>query len=173
MPNSYANKGRVGTHEVRHYLNLAHIWGYEETCNSTDYVDDTPTSKAMNWYCPDNTTNSCHSIDGETNKDLRDMYENFIDYTSDECKFIFTEEQVWRMRSVLSPHGCRRHLYYQRAILEGNQTLQPSSPQTTTPRFTCNSGCMIPESWVNDQYCDCQECEDEEYFHCPGDNGDP
>ena len=37
------NKGRTGTHEVGHWLNLNHIWGDDGTaCTGTDNVADTP-----------------------------------------------------------------------------------------------------------------------------------
>ena len=31
----------------------------------------------------------------------------------------------------------------------------------TPVNFTCDDGCSIPLSWENDDYCDCQDCEDE------------
>ena len=161
--------GRTGTHEVGHYFNLDHTWGdnlNNYSCNATDYVSDTPSSYGPNYGCPLNTTNSCYQIDPEKGKDLRDMYENFMDYTDDKCMFIFTEEQVLRMRAVLSGSGCRRELYYQGVQLESNWTLQPSSQRTTGGTFSCNDGCPISEDFIDDYYCDCSECEDEANWTC-------
>ena len=160
--------GRTATHEVGHYLNLDHIWGDSATdsCSETDHVSDTPPSLEANYGCPDNSTNTCTATDPEKDKDLRDMYENYMDYTDDECMFIFTEEQVWRMRSVLSGDGCRREMYYSGAILETNQTLQPSSQRVTAGSIECNDGCVITEDFLDDGYCDCSECEDESDWTC-------
>ena len=172
--------GRTATHEVAHWLNLDHIWGSGAafSCSETDYVSDTPSSLEPNYNCPDDTTNTCNEIDPEDGIDLRDMYENYMDYTDDECMFLFTEEQVWRMRSVLSGDGCRKEIYYNGAVLEANQTLQPSSQRVTSGTFTCNDGCPITEEYIDDQYCDCSECEDEtycgcdSYYGCPTECGD-
>ena len=160
--------GRTATHEVGHWLNLYHIWGdgVYDSCDETDEVDDTPPSYAANYGCADNSTNSCTSIDPEKGRDLRDMYENYMDYGDDECIFLFTEEQVWRMRSVLSGDGCRKEMYYAGAQLEAGQTLQPSSQRVTSVSYGCNDGCVIPEEWLNDYYCDCSQCEDEAYWTC-------
>ena len=158
------------THEVGHWLNLFHIWGDYYSCNqsiATDYCSDTPPSYGPNYGCP-NGTNSCDSIDPELGIDLPDMYENFMDYSYDECLFIFTDEQVWRMWSVLSPNGCRRELYYQGAEPIGNETLQPSSSNTGRPSdyVNCDDGCPIFEDYVNDDWCDCSNCEDEQSWNC-------
>ena len=85
-----------------------------------------------------------------------------MDYTVDECKYLFTA----RMRASLEGSGCRRNLYYTGAILEGNETLQPSSATVASVYFACDDGCPIFEEYINDGYCDCSSCEDEEDWTC-------
>ena len=160
--------GRVLTHEVGHWLNLRHVWGDWESCNqsiATDYVSDTPPSLNFVRGCP-NASNTCNASDPETGTDLPDIFENFMDYTVDECKYLFTEEQVWRMRALLEGNGCRRNLYYNGAILEGNETLQPSSATVDSMYFSCDDGCPLFEEFINDGYCDCSSCEDENDWTC-------
>ena len=97
------------------------------------------------------------------------MYENIMDYTQDACHFMFTEEQVLRMRAVLSGSGCRKELYYQGAQLESNWTLQPSSQRSDVPSafYHCSdTDCPIFEEQLNDGSCDCENCEDEDYYNC-------
>ena len=160
LPSSEYNEGRTASHEIGHYFNLDHIWGDdEESCTATDHVSDTPYSLKANYGCP-NYTNSCNSTgnytDPETGKDLPDMTENIMDYTNDKCLFIFTEEQVWRMRSVVSGDGCRREMYYAGAQLSNNMTFQPSSQRATQATLSCYDGCPITEDFLDDGYCDCR-----------------
>ena len=66
-------------------------------------VDDTPVVIAPSTSC-DGTQNTCVS----GTPDLRDMTENYMDYTGD-CPHLFTEGQVIRMRSHLM--SCRTTMY--------------------------------------------------------------
>ncbi|RWW96759.1 M43 family zinc metalloprotease [Flavobacterium cerinum] len=87
------DKGRSLTHEMGHFLGLRHIWGDGEDCTATDYCNDTPTAIAMNLTCVPN--DSCPDDEGS------DMIENHMDYTPDECKSVFTNDQKNRMLTVL------------------------------------------------------------------------
>jgi hypothetical protein len=89
------DKGRTTTHEVGHYLNLRHIWG-DGGCSVDDYVDDTPRAASSNYGCPSYPTNSCTSQSGN------DMTMNFMDYTDDNCMFMFSAGQSARMWACLS-----------------------------------------------------------------------
>jgi PKD repeat protein len=91
------NTGATLTHETGHWLGLRHIWG-DENCGS-DGIDDTPQHKEPNFSGP-----TCFSIpkpatcyDPGFNDYLRDtigeMWMNFMDYTADQCLWMFTKGQ--------------------------------------------------------------------------------
>jgi hypothetical protein len=84
------DEGRTGTHEVGHYLNLRHIWG-DGRCRQDDFVADTPSSDGPNYGCPSYPTANCKS---------NDMTMNYMDYTNDDCMYMFSEGQKVRMRSI-------------------------------------------------------------------------
>ncbi|MEZ5001804.1 MAG: fibronectin type III domain-containing protein [Chitinophagales bacterium] len=89
------NLGRTATHEIGHWLGLRHIWG-DGTC-ATDYCDDTPTQSGPNESnCPSFPSVSC------SNGPNGDMFMNYMDYTTDACMNIFTEDQVSRFEAVLN-----------------------------------------------------------------------
>lgn len=91
------NLGRTATHEVGHWLNLRHIWG-DGRCRQDDFVADTPSSDGPNYGCPGYPTVNCQSID---------MTMNYMDYTNDECMYMFTDGQRNRMRAIFLPGGAR------------------------------------------------------------------
>lgn len=91
------NLGRTATHEVGHYLNLYHIWGGDTpTCDDSDMVEDTPNQEEPNYNKPTFPTISCN------NGPNGDMFMNYMDYTDDDSMFMFTAQQVLRMRTALS-----------------------------------------------------------------------
>ena len=100
LPNPRYNRGRSCTHEIGHWLGLVHIWGDANSCSATDYCDDTPPAAEANNDCP-TAAESCGSAD---------MYENYMDYTDDECMNVFTNCQVLRMRTVLENSPRRKEL---------------------------------------------------------------
>lgn len=107
------NKGRTATHETGHFLGLNHIWGDESDCDGTDYVADTPNQGPSTNGCPTHPrSDGCSSVV---------MFQNFLDYTNDECMNLFTQGQVDRMIIVLenSPR---------RASLTTSPGLQEPSP---------------------------------------------
>ena len=98
-------RGRTITHEVGHYLGLRHIWGDGllsilgiPDCSEDDGVSDTPNQGASSQFVCDPEQNSCGS--GDEN-DLPDMFENYMDYSSEDCLNSFTQGQIDIMRSVL------------------------------------------------------------------------
>lgn len=102
--------GRTTTHEIGHWLGLRHIWGDapagENGCDFDDFCEDTPNTRAENRGCPLGN-NSCGSFifdDGD------DMVENYMDYTSDACMNIFTQDQKTRMLTVLENSPRRKEL---------------------------------------------------------------
>ncbi len=96
------NMGRTATHEIGHYLNCYHIWGDEmfgtDPCSAKDNVEDTPNQRGSNTGKPTfpSTVESCDDtgINGT-------MFMNYMDYTDDDCMFMFTIGQAVRMHSVL------------------------------------------------------------------------
>jgi len=89
------NKGRTATHEVGHYFNLRHIWGDTPDCSGTDMVADTPNCAGPNYGKPTGPVVTCN------NGPNGDMYMNYMDYTDDAAMFMFTSQQVLRMRTTL------------------------------------------------------------------------
>ena len=81
-------------HEAGHYLGLRHIWG-DGNCDTDDGIEDTPIALAPNRNC-NFTVNSCEE---SIERDLPDMIENHMDYTS--CRSAFTKGQIGLMRFVL------------------------------------------------------------------------
>jgi hypothetical protein len=99
------NKGRTATHEVGHYLGLAHT--FQSGCSGTsasncatsgDDICDTPPTASSNYGCPSMTQNTCT----ETPVDQNDQHMNYMDYVDDGCMNLFTDDQKSRMRSVLN-----------------------------------------------------------------------
>ena len=76
------DKGRTGTHEVGHWLNLRHIWG-DTACG------DKP-------VFPHRANNQCGSGDNG------EMYMNFMDYVDDSSMVMFTSGQASRMSATLN-----------------------------------------------------------------------
>lgn len=89
--------GRTATHEVGHWLNLRHIWG-DGRCNRDDYVSDTPKSDRSNYGCPTYPTVHCRTTD---------MTMNYMDYTDDDCMYMFTNGQNDRMRTLFAAGGAK------------------------------------------------------------------
>jgi hypothetical protein len=125
------NKGRTATHEIGHFFGLRHIWGDDGgNCSGTDYVSDTPNQGDSSTSCPvhpksDNCTTA-------------KMFQNYLDYTDDQCMNLFTKGQVTRMTTVLDGNTLRRT-----SLLTSHGLLDPTpvandlglrtivSPQTT------------------------------------------
>ena len=88
-------KGRTATHEIGHYFNLRHIWGDTPDCSGSDMVPDTPNCAGPNTGMPPwPTITSNNGPNG-------DMFVNYMDYTDDAGMFMFTAQQVLRMRTSL------------------------------------------------------------------------
>jgi hypothetical protein len=97
------NKGRTATHEIGHYFNLRHIWGDTEDCSGSDFVADTPNSAGPNYGKPAFPVVTC------SNGPNGDMFMNYMDYVDDAAMFMFSPQQVARMRAALD--GPRRRLW--------------------------------------------------------------
>ena len=89
------DKGRSATHEIGHYFNLRHIWGDTPDCSGSDMVADTPNCAGPNFGTPTWPVVTCN------NGPNGDMFMNYMDYTDDKAMFMFTAQQVIRMRTAL------------------------------------------------------------------------
>lgn len=87
------HKGRTATHEIGHWLDLHHIWG-DTTCGD-DGISDTPVQEGKTKGCPDQPLLSCQNAPNGA------MFMNYMDYSNDECMFMFTREQKKRMLNTL------------------------------------------------------------------------
>ena len=91
------NLGRTATHEVGHWLGLAHTWGDDGgSCGGSDGIDDTPNQADNTFGCP-----SFPLTDDCTPDSPGVMFMDYMDYTDDACMNMFTADQVIRMRTVL------------------------------------------------------------------------
>jgi hypothetical protein len=100
--------GRTGTHEVGHWLRLSHTWG-DGGCNIDDGIGDTPSAGAPNWIdspCTFPGPNSCSRIEPD-GIDHPDMFQNYMDYSRDQCMNLFTEGQKSLMRMAFAERGSR------------------------------------------------------------------
>ena len=96
VPGGFAYLGRTATHEVGHYFNLIHIFGTNNICDAanTDNVADTPP-------CIGSAGTSCPAIGSVAGcvAGEKSLTMNYMNYTNDVCKFMFTAGQVTRMRA--------------------------------------------------------------------------
>ena len=102
------NKGRTATHEIGHWLNLDHIWGWGSCGN--DQVSDTPTQEQENYSCPGFPSVSiCDDPQTqgviEDNAPNGDMFMNYMDYVNDACMNMFTNGQKARMLSAINQYN--------------------------------------------------------------------
>jgi Pregnancy-associated plasma protein-A len=94
--------GRTTTHEVGHWVNLRHIWGDDNgACTGSDFVSDTPNQGRENYGCPSFPHVSCN------NSPKGDMFMNYMDYTDDQCMFMFSKGQKQRALAVFASGGPR------------------------------------------------------------------
>lgn len=122
--------GRTATHEIGHWLGLNHIWG-DAMCGD-DGVEDTPPQQSATNGCPSGTVVSCGNSGN--------MYMNFMDYTNDQCVYMFTYGQVNRMRKLFEPEGYRSEILHS-AALAG-----PVIPESEIPG---QHGEMNLKTWPN------------------------
>ncbi len=117
------SKSRVLTHEVGHWLNLAHIWGdygVGDTFNCgpdlDDYVEDTPDCTGTSGC--ELYLNSCDDDDAYWGIPMVDNVENYMEYSY--CSKMFTLGQTTRMRNaIISDIGGRLNLWTEENL---NQT---------------------------------------------------
>ena len=93
------NLGRTLVHEIGHWMGLFHVFQDScgtDTCTTGDLICDTPPQAEPNYGCP--TINSCSN----DFPDVNDQVENYMDYSNDACKNMFTNGQKLRMQATLN-----------------------------------------------------------------------
>jgi hypothetical protein len=105
---SHNNKGLILVHEVGHWLNLLHTWGNvpQGGCGGDDYIWDTPFCSGLKANTPDQTNNCLPApIDecpGQNVPSQVRQIENYMDYSDDACRNMFTLGQKARMGITLT-----------------------------------------------------------------------
>lgn len=104
--------GRTATHEIGHWLNLAHT--FDNGCGGTtanncisggDKVCDTPPTAANNFGCPPSSQNTCTETSPfppPYTSNMVDMTQNYMDYSNDACMNLFTAGQAARMNAAIT-----------------------------------------------------------------------
>lgn len=100
-------RGRTITHEAGHYLGLRHIWA-DGNC-LTDYCIDTPPAFTSNTGFPVYPLNP-GSCSNPSNSPNGEMYMNYMDYSADPAKYMFTYDQAIRMQTAMLNSPFRNQL---------------------------------------------------------------
>lgn len=91
-----ADSGRTIIHEAGHFFGLLHTWGLSLACGTDDNIDDTPPQEIYtNHICPKFPLTDACSPDSPGV-----MYMNFMDFASQECQLMFTDDQSAYMNTV-------------------------------------------------------------------------
>ncbi|MFL2623912.1 MAG: M43 family zinc metalloprotease, partial [Flavobacteriaceae bacterium] len=85
-PGANSNLGRTTTHELGHFFNLYHTF-QGDSCDEDDGIADTPNIDGNNFGCP-----ADGSIPGCDDQPALTM--SYMDYTDDNCMYMFTQGQV-------------------------------------------------------------------------------
>ena len=152
--------GRTATHEVGHWLNLRHIWG-DGGCSVDDFVSDTPSAGGPNYTggaCTYPGPNSCRPRGKNSGEvDYPDMFQNYMDYSDDQCMNLFTTGQKDRMWAAVS--ASRPGLI--------SATCSGTEPPTN-PQEICDNG--IDDD--NDGLVDCADPDCSAFADCTPPAGD-
>ena len=138
VTNAPYHKGRTATHEVGHWIGLRHIWG-DGTCAS-DFCNDTPPAQQANYNCPTfpYKTGVC------TGNTTGEMTMNFMDYTNDPIKYMFTTDQQSRIATAMANSPYRKFL--------GTHNLCSVNALAANAKFTTSlQACAGSTIWLQNQ----------------------
>jgi hypothetical protein len=125
------DRGRTVTHEFSHCFNLYHIWGDDNgACSGSDLCADTPNQA--------DATSGCFTYphtDGCATTNPGIMFENYMDYSDDNCMNLFTTNQKTRMLAVLNTAP-----YNALATSNGCQSVSPSVDDAAISAITTPNG---------------------------------
>ncbi len=108
--NSWNNQGKTGIHELGHGLNLHHTFKVQTAADTTangcpsntncategDLCCDTdPHKVSASFTCTDSQINEC------TGNIFGDVVHNYMDYSDQDCQYMFSQDQIDRMRATL------------------------------------------------------------------------
>lgn len=136
---SNPGRSRALTHEVGHWLNLAHTWGnsnepgLSSNCSGDDSVSDTPNT--IGWTSCNVNGSTCGSLDN---------VENFMEYSY--CSKMFTEGQASRMIAALNSSTAQRNQLWQASNL--TFTGVNDTPQLCAATFTSSTRTICAGSTV-------------------------
>ena len=128
---SVYNKARTIVHEMGHYFGLFHVWGDDENetnkCSGDDFraltTEGSTYTLPLTLYNPNGQGNTSLDIGDTPNQAIATtdcatgivtdscsasapgiLYQDYMDYTMDDCYSMFTKKQVARMEYVLDTY---------------------------------------------------------------------
>jgi PKD repeat protein len=138
------NGSRALTHEIGHYLGLAHTWGSNNDNNvacGDDQVNDTPETKGSPTGVCVLSANTCDDSDqgsaGYWTFNVIDNVQNYMDYSY--CSLMFSRDQVELMRNNLNEiTGFRNNLWTDSNLVLTGANLTVAPLCVPIPDFSVN-----------------------------------
>jgi len=145
-------QGITTVHEIGHWLGLRHISG-DASCGN-DYCNDTPPQSGGNAGCQNGLNWGCPSHPFQANQcsgnSSGEMFMNFMDYSDDGCRSLFTTNQATRMFTALNNGTYRTPLLTSGVCSSGPLANFTASQTVVCPgvpvSFTDQSG-NSPTTW--------------------------
>lgn len=150
------SEGGTVAHEVGHYLSLPHIWGDVNGggCEGDDGFSDTPNQARHFRGCPDDCIDSgCDGVQQTA---------NFMNYTNDLCKDVFSEQQamaMWDCAQTIFGHLNIREVSLDNPIICRGCT-DPCAPNFEELAFFDDNSCSNYSTGCNDNDCNTEDSYD-------------